>query len=148
MPPPINRPGAIAEIKKAIGNPEAFSWSESVLIANVNAGYIILPPVPYYRYRMVAMNLVAVGAAVAGATDVRILATQGGLSVALMTAAIAGLTRSARVFDGSAGGVILADGASYGYCDVNTGITVGKTGATATGATAVLTSLAYTLERA
>ena len=148
MPPSVQRPGFIAEGKKAITNPQVYHWMEQVSVANINAGYTLLPAVPYYRYRVLRMTLIAIGGAVTGATDVRVLATQSAAAVALMVAAIAGLTQNTEVASGSAAGVILAGGASYGYNDVNTAITVGKTGGAAATATSVQVAIEYTLERA
>ena len=137
---------AAGEIKKLCFNWPMFHLRQRVLIADINAGLTILPAVPHYRYRLHSMAMIAIGGAVTGATDVRILGTQSAASAALMVAAIAGLTQNTKVVDGSAAGVILAGGASYDQMDINTAITVGKTGGAAATATSVDFILSYSLE--
>jgi hypothetical protein len=106
-------------------------------IAEINAGTDLLPAIPGYKYRMVNAKLIAVGGAVGATTTVDILATQGGASVKLLAVAIAALAQSAVVRDGATNATVLANGASYVANDVNTKLSVGKTGATATTATHV-----------
>lgn len=117
-------------------------------IAEVNAGVTLLPALPGFRYRMLDAGLIAIGGAVTAATDVRILGTRSATSVALMVAAVAGLTQSALVKQGTAAGVILADGASHTALDANTAVTVGKTGSTAATATHVDVIMSYVVEKA
>jgi hypothetical protein len=100
-------------------------------IAQVNAGATILAAVAGYKYRMIDAKLVAVGGAVGvgEATTVDILGTSS-TARKLVEGGQAAMTRSTVVRDGSAGGVVLTDGASYTQNDVNTAITIGKTGGT------------------
>jgi hypothetical protein len=115
-------------------------------IANVNAGATLLPAVPGRAYRITDMTMIAVGGAVTGATDVRILGTRAAGSVALFVVAIAALTQSAVNKPHSANVTVLADGATYTALDVNTPITIGKTGGAAATATNVDVILEYALE--
>ena len=79
--------------------------------------------------------MIAIGGNAATATDIRILATQEGSAVALAIVAVAGLTRSTVNKPNSANNTVLADGASFVANDVNTAITIGKTGGTLSTAT-------------
>jgi len=117
-----------------------------VTLAQLNAGLTLLPAVPGFAYRLINAVLIAVGGAVTAATDVRILGTRAAGSVALVVAAIAGLTQSALVESGDATAVVLADGASFTPLDANTAITIAKTGSAAATATAVDVLLTYALE--
>jgi hypothetical protein len=119
-----------------------------VPIALVNSGFELLPARPGVRWRLLDALLIAVGGAVTGATDVRILGTRVGVSVALCIAAVAGLTQSAVLRAGAATVVVLADGASFTALDPNTAITVGKTGGSAATATAVDIIVSYADDRA
>src|SRR6185503_7129416 len=71
-------------------------------VAQINAGATLLPAVPGFAYRIVDMTLIAIGGAVSGATDVRILGTRAAGSVALLAAAVAALTQSAVLRAGAA----------------------------------------------
>jgi hypothetical protein len=117
-------------------------------IAEVNAGATLLPAIPGWKYRMLDMTMTAIGGAVAATTTVDILGTQATVSVKLLSVAIAALTQSALVRAGATNATILANGASFMENDVNTPITIGKTGATATTATHVDTVLTYELIKA
>jgi hypothetical protein len=110
--------------------------------AEVNAGAELLPAIPGYAYRMYGAKATAIGGNAAGATTVDILGTQT-TAAKLVAHAVAALTQNTPVADGSAN--VLAAGASYAQNDVNTAITVGKTGASLTGSTSVLVQFLYTL---
>lgn len=106
-----------------------------VTTALVNAGSVLLPALPTVRWRLFDIILISIGGAASGATDVRILGTRAGASVALGIAAVAGLTQSTVLRAGSpfatagtASIVCLADGASFTQLDANTAVTIGKTG--------------------
>jgi hypothetical protein len=86
-----------------------------------------------------------VGGAVSAVTTIDILGT---VSTARKLVAFgqAALTQSALVRAGAAGGVLLADGASFTQNDVSTAITVLKTGTDAATATHVDIHFTYSLE--
>lgn len=137
-------------------------WGNSVsvirvrkTIAEVNAGSELLPARSGLKYRLHDFGMIAVGGAVTAATDVRVLGTRGGSSVALGVAAVAGLTQSTHLragtpfaTAGTASIVLLADGASFTALDANTAVTCGKTGSAAATATHVDFLLTYSVEQA
>lgn len=114
--------------------------------AQINAGATLLPAVPGFAYRLIDITLIAIGGAASGATDVRVLGTRAAGSVALLIAAIAALTQSAVLRAGAANATVLADGASFTPLDVNTAVTVGKTGGALATATHVDVIAEYALE--
>lgn len=118
-----------------------------VAIADINAGLTLLAAVPGIAYRLVDAFAIAVGGAVATVTTVDLLGTQTA-SVKLVAFAQAGLTQSTLLRAGAASGAILANGASFVACDVNTAITVGKTGSDVATATHVDFVLTYAAEKA
>jgi hypothetical protein len=117
-----------------------------VSAANFLAGYVLLPAVPSFGYRLVGADMIAVGGGVGGSTTLDIVGVQSGVNQKLTAMAIAGLTQSTRVSVGSASTTILADGASFARNDINTPITLGVTGAAITGATSVDVFLSYIVE--
>lgn len=126
-----------------------------VSVAQINAGFTLLPALPGVRWRIADLILIAIGGAVTGATDVRLLGTRAGSGVALGTAAVAGLTQSTVTrlgtpfaTAGTASIVPLTDGASHTQLDANTAVTVGKTGGSAATATHVDVMLAYVADPA
>jgi hypothetical protein len=125
-----------------------FSQRIRSTIAEVNAGKTLLPALPGFRYVVRDVKMIAVGGAVAAATTVDVLATQGAASVKLLAVAVAALTQSALVRAGAANATILADGASFAPNDANTAVTIGKTGSTATTATNVDVIIDYAVEAA
>lgn len=114
-------------------------------IAEINAGATALPAITGYHYRIHDMSMIAVGGAVGATTTVDILGTVAGAVVKLLSVAIAALTQSALVRAGATNATILADGGSFVDLDSNTAVTVGKTGATATTATAVDIQITFDL---
>lgn len=117
-------------------------------VAEINAGATHLPaPGVGFKYRVMDMAMIAVGGAATGATDVRILGTRAAGSVALLVAAVAGLTQSTFLRAGAANAAILADGASHTALDENTAVTVGKTGGALATATHVDVFTDYVIER-
>lgn len=117
-----------------------------VPIASVNAGATLMVAVAGRKYRFLDARAIAVGGAAAAGTTVDILGTQSAASVKLVTFAQASLTQSTVLYPGLTGVTVLADGASFQPCDVNTPITIGKTGSSFTGATNIDVVLMYTLE--
>lgn len=119
-----------------------------IATAAINTGAELLPAIPGFRYRLVEATMIAIGGAAATCTTVDILGTQSAGSVKLVAGAQASLTENTQVEAGSAGAAILADGASYVACDVNTAITVGSTTNNLGTATAVDFSISYVIEPA
>lgn len=113
-------------------------------VAEVNAGATLLAAEANVKYRMVDAAMIAVGGAAATATTVDILATQGASSVKLVANAVAGLTQNTLLRAGATNSAILAAGASFVANDVNTAITVGKTGSDVATATHIDVLLSYT----
>lgn len=115
-------------------------------IAEVNAGVTLLAALPGFKYRMVGCKAIAVGGAAAAVTTVDVLATQAASGVKLAAFAQASLTQSTVLTAGGTGAAVLADGASHATNDVNTAITVGKTGASVTTATHIDIIFDYVVE--
>ena len=122
-------------------------------IAEINAGVTLLPAIPGFKYRLMAMAAIAIGGAVTSATLVRINGTRAAGAVVLGSLAIARLAQSVMNVVGTpfatAGAesiTTLADGASFTACDANTAITADKTGSSITVATHVDFLLTYTIE--
>lgn len=115
-------------------------------IAQFNAGATLVRALPGLKVRMVDAMAIAVGGAVTAVTTADILATLATVGRKLVAFTQASLTQSTVVRAGGAGGTLLADGASFTANDVNTAITVLKTGADITGATHVDISFTYSIE--
>jgi hypothetical protein len=79
---------------------------------------------------------------------VNLVGTSAGALVNLVVMAAAGLTQGTVLDMGTAGSVVLADGASYAPMDINTPISVMRVGAALTGATAIDVNITYALESA
>jgi hypothetical protein len=146
MGQPRYNPTTNSFVRVDTDNPAVQQQRTRVTLAQLNAGLTLLAAVPGMAYRLISCVLIPVGGAVTGATDVRILGTRAAGAVALIVAAVAGLTQSAVVESGDATSVVLADGASFTPLDANTAITIGKTGGAAATATAVDVVLLYALE--
>ena len=117
-----------------------------VTIAQVNAGATLIPALPGIKLRMIDEQIIAIGGAAGAVTTVDILATQAAAGVKLVAHAQVALTRSSLLRAGDANSAILADGASFMQNDVNTAITIGKTGAAVTTATNFDVQIEYQLE--
>ena len=114
-------------------------------IAQINAGATLLAAKPGWKYKAVQMRAISVGGAAGTVTTVDILATQTS-SVKLAAFAQANLTQSAVLTAGGTGAAVLADGASFVANDVNTAITVGKTGGSVDTATHIDVLFSYVVE--
>ena len=97
-----------------------------VTVAQVNAGFTLLPALPGVKWRIVDCDMIAYGGAAATATSVDLLGTKAGSASRPLVGAIAALSQSARARMGGSNMVILADGASFTAYDVNTKISVTK----------------------
>jgi hypothetical protein len=142
VPPTINK-NINAEQRLEGNHQKLFSHRERVTVANINAGYTLLPAIPGYKYRLVHAKMIAIGGAASGATDVRILGTRAAASVALMTVAVASLTQNA--INDIATATDLDGGLSFTELDNETAVTVGKTGGTLATSTDVDFIVEYTL---
>lgn len=116
-----------------------------VTLAQLNAGFTLLPAVPGYIYALIDATLIAVGGAATAGTSVNIIGTRAAAPVQLVVAAIAALTESAVLRAGVANDVVLADGASFTPLDVNTPITVITVGSPMTTLTNLDVILEYTM---
>lgn len=123
-----------------------FSLRKRATVAQVNAGITLLGAIAGAKYRLVDAAAIAIGGAVTSVTTVDLKGTQSTSVVKLVAFGQAALTQSALVRAGSAGGVLLADGASFVANDVSTAVTVGITGSSITVATNVDFIIQYTLE--
>lgn len=141
--PPTPKRNVQSLDRLANANDIAFVHRERVLTADINLGYTLLPAVPGYKYRVSHAKMIAIGGAASGATDVRILATQAAAAAALMIVAVASLTQNA--VNDIVTATALAAGASFVENDINTAITVGKTGASLATSTAVDFVIEYEL---
>lgn len=146
MGDPRYNPTTNRMVRNDTDNPAELQVRQRFSAAQVNAGATILPAVPGFAYRFIDAEMIAIGGAAGGATDVRILGTRAAGSVALLVVAVAALTQSAVVRPGAANATVLADGASMTPLDANTPVTIGKTGGALTGATSVDVIVTYALE--
>jgi hypothetical protein len=115
--------------------------------AQVNAGATIIPAIPGWKIRVLDMSMIAIGGAATGATTVVINGVQATVTVALLSVAVAALTQGAVVRAGAANANVLADGLSFIANDVNTPITIAKTGAGLATATAIDVIISYQIEQ-
>ena len=125
-----------------------FQLRRRATIAEVNAGFNLLDPIPGYAYRIIDFTLIAIGGNAATATSVDINATRAAAAVILAVVAISALTRSTLVRPTTANVTLLADGASNTPVDAGTAIsskTVGSALATATHVDYIIT---YAIEKA
>ena len=112
------------------------TFRQRVTLAQLNAGFTLLPALAGVAYRMVDCQVISVGGAAAALTTADIKGVQATSTVKLAAVAQAQLTQSAVNRPGVTGTTVLADGASFAVCDTNTAITCGVTGSAATTATA------------
>jgi hypothetical protein len=117
-----------------------------VTLAQLNAGFTLLPAVPGFKYRLNDAKFIAVGGAATTGTSVALKGTRAAAPVSLVVVAIAALTQSARVKAGDANAVILADGASFTPLDANTAVTVITVGSPMTVLTNLDVEVSFTLE--
>lgn len=116
-------------------------------IAEINAGAVsFLAARAGKKYRMVDVQAIAIGGAVGTVTTVDVLGVQATSSVKLAAFGQAALTQSTVLRPGISGTTVLADGASFVACDVNTAITVSKTGGAIDTATHIDIELKYVVE--
>lgn len=112
-----------------------------VTVAQLNAGFTLLPALPGVKWRLLDAVMIAVGGNATTGTSANIIGTRAGSAVQLLAAAVAALTQSAVLRAGAANMVVLADGASFTPLDANTPVTVKTVGSAMT----VMTNLDVTL---
>jgi hypothetical protein len=95
-----------------------------VTLAQVNAGYELLPAIAGYAYRLLHWSVTAIGGAAATATSVDLIGTRSAAAVRLAVNAVSAMSENTRIADGHANAVILAAGASFTALDANTAITI------------------------
>jgi hypothetical protein len=127
---------------------EARMQRTRVTLAQMNAGFTLLPALPGVRWRIMDASIIAIGGNAAVGTSVNIIGTRAGSAVQLLVAAIAALTRSAIARMGATNMVVLADGASNTQLDANTAITVITVGSAMTTATSFDVLLNYVADPA
>jgi len=127
-------------------NPVVLNVRKRVSIAQINAGYEILPAIAGRTYRMIQCQAISYGGAVGATTSVDLLGTQSASPVDLVLFLQGGLTQSAVLVSGGTNATVAADGASYAACDTATAITVLKDGSDLTTATGVDFILTYVIE--
>jgi hypothetical protein len=118
-----------------------------VTLAQINAGYELLPALAGYAYRLINWTLTAIGGAAATATSVDLIGTQGGVAVRPVVTAVSALAQSAIIGRSHANSVVLANGASQAPLDANTALTIGTQAASA-GNLATCTHIDVNLEYA
>lgn len=116
-----------------------------VTIAQINAGFTILPALAGLQYQIVDLIQIAIGGTPGTATAITVLGTVAAAGATLFSTTVATLTQSARILVNTAGVTALADGASFVPLDANTAVTVGKTGGTADTATNIDFLISYVL---
>ena len=118
-----------------------------VTLAQLNAGFTLLPAIPGVSWQIYYAILIAIGGAAAIGTSVNLIGTVAGAAVQLMIVTIAALTRSTPIQMGvtpAAGAVtLLADGASFTPMDANTAVTIITVGSAMTTLTNLDVQLDY-----
>ena len=119
---------------------------QRVTVADINAGLTLLPAKEGIAYRLIDFSFTAIGGSASGATDVRLLGTQGAASVALFIAPIASLVVNVFFAGRTLTTHILTAGGSFVRNDEATAITIGKTGGTLATSTHVDVVMTYAIE--
>lgn len=114
-------------------------------IAQVNAGATLIAAVSGIKYRMVNCAFIAIGGAAAAHTTIDIVGTVSSPRK-LVAYAVAQATENTYLQPGVTGAAVLAAGASFTTNDVNTAITISKTGDAVTTATHVDIIFSYVRE--
>jgi predicted RecA/RadA family phage recombinase len=123
-----------------------FNIRKRLAVSAVNAGATLLAAIAGVAWRLVDAKAISVGGAATSVTTVDVKGTQSASVVKLVAYAQASLTQSTVLRDGAAGAAVMADGASYAACDVNTAITAGITGSAITVATSIDFLVQFALE--
>lgn len=128
------------------GEPTVNHIRRRFTVAEINAGATLLPAIAGRSYRMIDSAMIAIGGAAATATSVDLRATQAATGVNLVANAVAGLTQNTLLRAGAANAAILAGGVSFVANDVNTAVTVGRTGSNVATATHIDVLLTYAID--
>lgn len=120
---------------------------ERVTLAQINAGYTLLPALGGYGYRLLGWSMTAIGGAAATATSVDLIGTRGAVAVRPAVVAVSAMSENTRIPHTHANSVILTAGASYTTLDANTALTIGTQAASA-GNLATCTHVDVTLDYA
>lgn len=112
-----------------------------VTVAQLNAGFTLLPALPGVKWRLIDAAMISIGGAATSGTSANLIGTRAAAAVQLLVSAVAALTQSALLRAGAANAVILADGASFTALDANTAVTCKTVGSAMT----VMTNLDVTL---
>lgn len=137
--------GVAAAIIGKVGH--TFTQRFHVATATINAGATLLAALAGYKYRLLDAFAIAIGGSASGLTTCDISGTQSTSVVKLVAFGQANLTQSTVVRAGGTGGTVLADGASFAICDVNTAITIGVTGSALATSTFIDVFLTYAIEQ-
>lgn len=145
---PLRRKNAASETGKLGDHEVLLTLRTRVPIAQLvtTPGTVLLPAASRGRYRIVDAFFIAIGATVGGATSINLVGTVNGALVNLVVMAVAGLTQSTVLDMGTAGSVVLADGASYNLMDAGTPISIMRVGSAVSGASNIDVCIVYALE--
>lgn len=143
---PLRRKNIQAELKALSDHDMIFGLDTTLTIAQINnggvgVGTVLLPAIMGAKYRLIYGKMIAIGGA-AATQPVLIRGTQAAALATLWSQAVAGLTQNTLV---PILATILAAGASFNACDVNTAIFASSAGVT--GATSIRFILEYAIER-
>lgn len=119
---------------------------QRVTLAQLNAGFNLLPALPTVRWRLLYAMAISIGGAATTGTSVNLIGTVAASAVQLWVVTVAALTRSTAVSMGvtpaAGASTILADGASFTQQDANAAVQVITVGSAMT----VLTNLDIQLD--
>jgi hypothetical protein len=119
-----------------------------VTVAQLNAGFTLLPALPGVRWRLLDAMMNAVGGNATTGTSANIIGTRAGAAIQLLAAAVAALTQSALLRAGATNATVLADGASFTALDPNTPVTAKTVGSAMTVMTHLDVTLTYVADPA
>lgn len=123
-----------------------------VSLAQLNAGFALVPALPGVRWRILYAMMIAVGGAAAGGTSANIQGLVAASTVQLWVVTVAALTRSTVISMGvtpaAGASTILADGASFTQQDANAALTVITVGSAMTTLTFLDVQLDYVADPA
>jgi hypothetical protein len=117
-----------------------------VTVAELTAGKVLVPANATYKIKLSSVTVTALGGDAAGVTTVDITGTQAAVLVKLAQFPVALLKKDVPVTMQTAGVILLPQFfKSFQGCDINTPISIAKTGGALTGATSLDVKVAYAL---